>query len=109
MITTDLSPVQSLPLHTRKEVAVGLGFDVLNGRRDSLEIDHFLNIKSVEDNNDGILKARICNTANEVREAVELMFDSSVFQRGRSKITIVNSTFNGDGKGRIVVMNQAVK
>ena len=45
MITTDLSPVQTLPLHTREETIIGLAFDVLNGRRDSLRVDQFLNLK----------------------------------------------------------------
>jgi hypothetical protein len=100
MITTDLSPVNSLPLHTRKEVAVGLGFDVLNGRRDSLEIDQFLTIKSVEDNSSRIfkeypLKVICCDTAKDVRSAVELLFDSSVFQRGYSKLRIQKSALGG--------------
>ena len=102
MITTDLSPVQSLPLHTRKEVAVGLGFDVLNGRRDSLEIDQFLTIKSVarlgskvEPDSSKILKVICCDTAKDVRSAVELLFDSEVFQRGYSKLRIQKSALGG--------------
>ena len=95
MITTDLSPVNSLPLHTRKEVAVGLGFDVLNGRRDSLEIDQFLTIKSVEDNPTAIFKVICFDTAKDVRSAVELLFDSSVFQRGYSRLRIQKSALGG--------------
>ena len=95
MITTDLSPVQSLPLHTRKEVAVGLGFDVLNGRRDSLEIDQFLTIKSVEENSKEILRVICCDTAKDVRSAVELLFDSGVFQRGLTKLRIQKSALGG--------------
>ena len=95
MITTDLSPVQSLPLHTRKEVAVGLGFDVLNGRRDSLEIDQFLTIKSVEPDSSRIFKVICCDTAKDVRSAVELLFDSGVFQRGLTKLRIQKSALGG--------------
>jgi len=100
MITTDLSPVQSLPLHTRKEVAVGLGFDVLNKRRDSLEVDESLRTKSVTPDDvvldEGrILKAICCDTARDVRDAVELLFDSSVFQRGYSKIRVLRNPFGG--------------
>ena len=102
MITTDLSPVQTLPLHTRKEVAVGLGFDVLNGRRDSLEIDQFLTIKSVarlgskvEPDSRRIFKVICCDTAKDVRSAVELLFDSSVFRRGYSKLRIQKSALGG--------------
>lgn len=107
MITTDLSPVQSLPLHTRKEVAVGLGFDVLNKRRESLEVDESLRIRSITPDDvdlDGvivvldkgrILKAICCDTARDVRDAVELMFDSSVFQKGHSKIRVLRNPFGG--------------
>ena len=100
MITTDLSPVQSLPLHTRKEVAVGLGFDVLNKRRESLEVDESLRIRSITPDDvvldEGrILKAICCDTARDVRDAVELLFDSSVFQRGYSKIRVLRNPFGG--------------
>ena len=95
MITTDLSPVNSLPLHTRKEVAVGLGFDVLNGRRDSLEIDQFLTIESADDDSSRIFKVICCDTAKDVRSAVESLFDSSVFQRGYSRLRIQKSALGG--------------
>ena len=105
MITTDLSPLQSLPLHTRKEVAVGLGFDVLNKRRDSLEVDESLRTKSITPDDvvldEGrILKAIHCDTAKDVRDAVELLFDSSVFQRGYSKIRVLRNPF-----GELIVCN----
>lgn len=107
MITTDLQAVSRLPLHTRMETAVGLGFDVFNGRRGDLEIRPDMSLKDIEFQNlrtsDKIFKARICTTAKEVREAVELMFGSSVFQRGYSKLRIVN----GSAEGRIIVMNVA--
>jgi len=90
------------------ETAVGLGFDVLNGRRGDLEIRpdmSFNNIgfSDVNSNSNKIFTARICTTAKEVREAVELLFGSSVFQRGYSKLRIVN----GSADGRIIVMNVA--
>ena len=94
MITTDLSPVQSLPLHTRKEVAVGLGFDVLNGRRDSLEIDQFLTTSRLRPSR-RIFKVICCDTAKDVRSAVELMFNSGVFQRGYSRIRIQKGALGG--------------
>ena len=105
MITTDLSPVQSLPLHTRKEIAVGLGVDVLNKRRDSLEVDESLRTKSITPDDvvldEGrILKAICCDTARDVRDAVELLFDSSVFQRGYSKIRVLRHPF-----GELIVCN----
>jgi hypothetical protein len=91
------------------ETAVGLGFDVLNGRRGDLEIRPDMSLKDIDIDDwshgchgtNRIFKARICDTAKEVREAVELMFGSSVFQRGYSKLRIVN----GSADGRIIVMN----
>lgn len=95
MITTDLSPVQTLPLHTRKETAVGLAFDVLNGRRESLEIDQFLTIKNLKEDSNRIFKVICCDTARDVREAVESLFDSGVFQRGYSKLRVVKNPLGG--------------
>jgi len=106
MITTDLQAVSRLPLHTRMETAVGIGFDVFNGLRGDLEIEPDMSLKDIagpEHDGKRIFKARICTTAKEVREAVELMFGSSVFQRGYSKLRIVN----GSAEGRIIVMNVA--
>lgn len=93
------------------ETAVGLGFDVLNGRRGDLQIEPDMSLKDIDIDDwsmgchDGkrIFKARICETAKEVREAVELLFGSSVFQRGYSMLRIVN----GSAEGRIIVMNVA--
>jgi hypothetical protein len=95
MITTDLQAVSTLPLHTRKETAVGLAFDVLNGRRDSLELDQFLDIKNLKEDSNRIFKAISCDTAKDVREAVELMFGSSVFQRSYSKLRMVKNPLGG--------------
>lgn len=95
MITTDLSPVQALPLHTRKETAVGLAFDVLNGRRDSVEFDQQLTIKSIESDGKKILKVICCDTARDVRDAVESLFDSKVFQKGYSKLRVVKNPLGG--------------
>lgn len=105
MITTDLQAVSRLPLHTRMETAVGLGFDVLNGRRGDLEIEPDMSLKDIklfDVMGDGhrVFKAISCETAKEVREAVELLFGSSVFQRGYSKLRIVKGV-----RGRISVMN----
>lgn len=107
MITTDLQAVSRLPLHTRMETAVGLGFDVLNGRRGDLEIEPDMSLKEIDlwdviGDGNRVFKAISCETAQEVREAVELLFSSSVFQRGYSKLRIVNGV-----KGRISVMNVA--
>ena len=103
MITTDLQAVSTLPLHTRMETAVGLGFDVLNGRRNSLELDQSLDIKNLKEDSNRIFKAIICDTAKDVREAIELMFGSSVFQRGYSKLRMVKNPLGG-----MSVMNVAL-
>ena len=101
MITTDLSPVKTLPLHTRKEVAVGLGFDVLNGRAECIKFDESLRTKSITIGdalmikNFRVLKAICCDTARDVRDAVELLFDSSVFQRGYSEIQVLKNNLGG--------------
>jgi hypothetical protein len=85
------------------ETAVGLGFDVLNGRRNSLELDQFLDIKDLKDDNNRVFKAVCCDTAKDVREAIELMFGSSVFQRGYSKLRMVKNPLGG-----MSVMNVAL-
>lgn len=107
MISTNLQSVSTLPLHTRTETAVGLGFDVLNGRRGDLEIRPDMSLKDIKlfdvmGDGQRVFKAISCETAKEVREAVELLFGSSVFQRGYSKLRIVNGV-----RGRISVMNVA--
>lgn len=103
MITTDLSPVKRLPLHTRKETAVGLAFDVLNGRRDSLELDQSLTIDNVKEDSNRIFRVICCDTARDVRDAVEMLFGSSLFQKGYFKLRIVKNAFGG-----ISVMNVAL-
>lgn len=102
MITTDLQAVSTLPLHTRMETAVGLGFDILNGRRGDLEIDQSLSVKDLKEDNSRIFKAINCDTARDVRDAVEMLFGSSVFQRGYSKLRMVKNPLGG-----ISVMNVA--
>lgn len=81
MITTNLQSVSTLPLHTRTETAVGLAFDVLNGVRNSLQVDGQLNISSTGSSTK-ILSTALAQSAKEARAIVEKYFESKFLQEG---------------------------
>lgn len=68
--------VRTLPLHTKKEVAVGLAFDVLNGKRSTTIIDkdgQVVNDERQHINTDSI--SRVFKNAEGVRWGMERDFD----------------------------------
>jgi len=74
MITTDLQAVSTLPLHTRKETITGLGFDILNGRRDSLKIDQFLKMKDGDVFSGEGVRSYVAHVY-DVRRTIDEVFD----------------------------------
>ena len=74
MITTDLQSVRTLPLHTRKETITGLGFDILNGRRDSLKIDQFLSLKEGDVFSGEVVRSYVAHVY-DVRRTIEEVVD----------------------------------
>ena len=86
MITTDLSPVRTLPLHTRKETITGLGFDIINGRRDSLKIDQFLSLKEGDVFSGEGVRSYVAYV-HDVRRTIDEVFD--LIQRSEEPLDIV--------------------
>lgn len=85
MITTDLQAVSTLPLHTRKETITGLGFDILNGRRDSLKIDQFLKMKDGDVFSGEGVRSYVAHVY-DVRRTIDEVFD--LIQRSDEELDI---------------------
>ena len=74
VVATDLKPSSKQPLHTRKEIIVGLGFDIINGRKDSLRIDQFLKMKEGDVFSGEGVRSYVAHVY-DVRRTIDEVFD----------------------------------
>lgn len=90
MITTDLKSVSKLPLHTRIETAVGLAFDVMNGKKNNVQIKG--DLTPIDLGEFKVFSARLADSASSARAVVESYFQTyPELQRGKLGLRMVSS------------------